>query len=62
MLHPSRFIADTGIKFQQFGPAHWQHVDCNEARLAPVGPIYKTKDELLADHEDYLLRAGWLRS
>lgn len=62
MLHPSRFSADTGVKFRQFSPSHWQHVDCNDARNAQVGPIYKTKAELLADHEDYLRRAGWLKS
>jgi hypothetical protein len=62
MLSTTRFSAETGIKIRQFDAGHWQHVDCNEARNAQVGPVYKTKAELLADHEDYLRRAGWLRS
>ena len=38
----------------------WGHFDCNDGRLSHVGPWYKTKAEALADHESYLVRAGWL--
>ncbi len=57
----SRHTATTGIAFKMFAPGHWQHVDMNDkGRFAQVGPLYRTKSELLADHEDYLKRAGWM--
>lgn len=61
-MRETRFSRQTGIYYRHFGTGHWQHVDCNDKRNAQVGPIYKTRDELLADHEDYLKRAGWLAS
>lgn len=61
-MYETRFSRQTGIYYRHFSVGHWQHVDCNETRNAQVGPVYKTKDELLADHEDYLKRAGWLAS
>lgn len=38
----------------------WGHFDRNDGRMSHVGPWYKTKAEALADHESYLVRAGWL--
>lgn len=52
----------TKIAYANFGPNHWQHVDCNDpGRKATVGPVYRTKDELLANHEQYLIDGGWVR-
>lgn len=60
----TRFTDHTGIFFRNFSPANsqsfWQHVDMNDGRGAQVGPHYRSKAELLADHESYLCRAGWL--
>jgi hypothetical protein len=40
----------------------WGHFDTNDGmRMRHVGPWYKTKSELLVDHESYLIRAGWLK-
>ena len=39
----------------------WAHYDNNGGHPRKVGPWYRTKAELLADHEDYLRRAGWLK-
>lgn len=40
----------------------WGHYDTNDgAHMRHVGPWYKTKEEILADHESYLIRAGWLK-
>jgi len=40
----------------------WGHFDCNDyCHGRHVGPWYKTKTEVLADHESYLVRAGWLK-
>lgn len=53
----------TGIFYRHFAPIghkpFWQHVDMNDKRGAQVGPHYKTKEALLLDHDDYLVRAGW---
>jgi hypothetical protein len=59
--HNTRFTANTGIAFRDFGAGHWQHIDTSDDRDAQVGPIYKTRAELLADHEAYLRRAGWIK-
>jgi hypothetical protein len=57
----TRFTKHTGVHIKQRADRTWQHVDCNDkGRAAEVGPIYNTKAELLADHEAYLIRAGWL--
>lgn len=62
-LHKTRHFEATSIAFRCILPGHWQHVDLNDpARPAQVGPAYKTKAELLADHESYLSRAGWMGS
>lgn len=62
-LKMTRFFASTKVGYSNLHPAHWQHIDCTQPlRQAPVGPIYQTKDELLADHERYLRDAGWLRA
>jgi hypothetical protein len=38
----------------------WGHYDTSDGGFSHVGPWYKTKEECLSDHEDYLRRAGWL--
>jgi hypothetical protein len=69
-LTKTRHTAATGIYIGQIAPGLWQHVqdDRHEAddarsipRVAQVGPHYKTKAEALADHEAYMVRAGWLQ-
>lgn len=57
----TRHTAATGIVLAHILPEHWQHLDTNDGRRAQVGPVYKTKAEALADHEDYMVRAGWLK-
>ncbi|CAE6793216.1 hypothetical protein R70006_04946 [Paraburkholderia domus] len=61
-LTTTRFTPETGIAVGHFGDSHWQHVDTSDHRNAQVGPVYRTKSELLTDHEDYLTRAGWKRA
>ena len=56
----TRYTRQTGICIKHYGPGHWQHVDTNDGHPRQVGPIYKTKAELLADHENYLIRSGWM--
>lgn len=46
-----------------YAPGHWQYADTTERPIdwpAPVGPVYKTKLEALADLESYAVRGGWL--
>lgn len=57
----TRFTGQTGIEIKCVAGIGWAHYDLNDGRAARVGPWYKTKAELLADHEAYLRRAGWLR-
>lgn len=38
----------------------WAHYDYSMGKPCKVGPWYSTKAEILADHESYLVRAGWL--
>ena len=54
----TRHTKKTGVEFVKIADNHWQHIDTNDKRFAQVGPIYKTKMELLADHERYL-RDNW---
>lgn len=56
----TRHSAQTGIVIKQDPDAGWAHYDTNDGEARKVGPWYKTKTELLADHEDYLVRAGWM--
>lgn len=56
------FTAQTGIEIKRNADGRWRHVDTNDGRKAEVGPDYHTKAELIADHEGYLRRAGWLRN
>lgn len=58
----TRFSERTGIVYHRDTRSGlWAHFDCNGDHYRKVGPWYKTKEELLADHEDYLIRAGWMR-
>lgn len=52
--------SETGIAYMRHIDG-WQHIDTNDGRNAQVGPIYKTKAEMMSDHNDYLVRAGWMR-
>lgn len=38
----------------------WSHFDCSSGQHRRVGPCYKTKNELLADHSRYMVEAGWV--
>lgn len=55
----TRHSDETGVVLGFNAGVGWQHVDTNDERYAATGPQYKTKMEALADHEDYLVRAGW---
>jgi hypothetical protein len=62
-MTPTRYTPKTGIQIARldiYGVPFWQHIDTNDGGRAQVGPQYRTKAELLADHERYLLEAGWL--
>jgi hypothetical protein len=58
-MTPTRYTPKTGIQIARLG-TFWQHIDTNDGRRAQIGPQYRTKAELLADHERYLIAAGWL--
>jgi len=60
-IHATRYSSVTGIVYQHVKGAGWQHLDINDGLKRQVGPWYKTKNELLADHANYLQHAGWLR-
>lgn len=59
-----RLTQATGLQMTRDGAGYWRHVDTNEPKQdntpAYVGPLYATKEELLADLESYAARAGWL--
>lgn len=60
----TRHTDETGIVLAKFAPAHWRHADTScGARDWPsaVGPIYRTKLEALAAHEQYMRDAGWIK-
>jgi len=57
----TRYSKETGIHFRRFGKNHFQHVDMNDGSGRPVGPIYKSQAELLADHERYLIDSWGLK-
>lgn len=57
----TRFSAETGIIIKNLEGFGWAHFDTNgSGSIAKVGCWYPTKAELMADHESYLIRAGWL--
>ena len=58
-MTPTRYTPKTGIQIARLG-TFWQHIDTNDGRRSQIGPQYHTKAELLADHERYLIAAGWL--
>ena len=53
----TRYTEKTGIEIIKQGPGIWRHFDTSD-NGAVVGPCYKTKLEILADHERYL-RENW---
>lgn len=67
----TRYSEETGIRIAKIDAYNvtlkknvvaWGHFDTSDGRMSHVGPWYKTKAELLSDHEAYLRRAGWLTS
>jgi hypothetical protein len=38
----------------------WAHYQADHNGVHKVGPWYQSKVEILADHESYLIRAGWM--
>ena len=62
-MQATRYSQTTGIFYQHLRGIGWQHLDTNDgSKPRQVGPWYKTQAELLADHADYLQRAGWIRT
>jgi hypothetical protein len=61
-MQATRHSQATGIFYQHLRGIGWQHLDTNDGKPRQVGPWYKTQAELLADHADYLQRAGWIRT
>lgn len=68
-MQETRHTAATGIFIAQVNAYNvtenknvsvWGHFTHDRAAPAHVGPWYKTKAELLADHDQYLTRAGWV--
>ena len=57
----TRHSSQSGIVIKRDPAAGWAHYDTNDGGLRKVGPWYRTQAELLADHEAYLIRAGWLK-
>lgn len=58
-LRPLFHSATSGIYFVKLSPTDWRHVDTSDAgRPATVGPIYKSRSELLADSLRYC-RESW---
>ena len=61
MKENTRYTETTGIKIGKDGLGYWRHWDCQHNMMQrAVGPKYRSKVELLADHNDYLRRAGWM--
>lgn len=56
----TRFTKETGIVVMKVEGTGWGHFDTASRIPSHVGPWYRTKQELMGDHLDYLLRAGWL--
>lgn len=56
----SPYSETTGVFIEAQGGTCWSHVSCADGQRSRVGPRYKTKEEALADHASYLVRAGWL--
>lgn len=54
-LHHSRL---SGIWFVKIAPDDWRHVFVGDNNPATVGPIYKSRGELLADSNRYC-RENW---
>lgn len=59
-LYNTRHSHSTGCQYAKIAPNYWQHIDTNDEINRPVGDFYLTRENLLADHLPYLLRAGWL--
>lgn len=40
----------------------WGHFDTSNGGFSHIGPWYKTKAEILADHESFLIRTGMIKA
>lgn len=67
----TRFTDETGITIAQMAVyshsgkqnvIRWGHFDTNGGGMRHVGPWYKSKAEILADHENYLVQGGWMKA
>ena len=47
-----------GLFYGQTAPSCWRVIDAHETRRAAVGPVYRTREELLADLGRYA-RETW---
>ena len=56
LIH-GRTVYNVTLKRNETG---WSHYDYSTGKAVRVGPWYKTKAEILADHESYMKRAGWI--
>ena len=52
---PTRFA---GLFYGQTAPSCWRVIDAHETRRAAVGPMYRTREELLSDLDRYA-RETW---
>ena len=59
-MSTTRFSEETGITYGEEAGG-WTHYDNNDGHKRAVGAKYCTKAALLADHENYLIRAGWMK-
>ena len=47
-----------GLMYGQVAPSCWRVIDAHETRRAAVGPMYRTREELLSDLDRYA-RETW---
>ena len=52
---PTRFPC---LMYGQTAPSCWRVIDAHETRRAAVGPMYRTREELLSDLDRYA-RETW---
>ena len=56
----TRYTKETGIVIEKVNHGDWRHYSLYTHNY--VGPIYKTKAEILANHDEYMTGAGgWVR-
>lgn len=61
-MKKTQYTNETGVVLKYVRGSGWGHFDINDkGRCAHVGPWYGSFTEILMNHKDYLVRAGWLR-